>query len=271
MLVDCVHDPALNLLLAIENDALRCKLLEVQQRVRELEAVIEAARTRAFELRCVQPELMREKEALTVDELRARVEGSENEETELADGLAEAKQRVGVNDDCESVALEKCSGLRQNLRDVEKARLDAHHERYELHRRLRSLDHERTRFAGELEDARVRVACDGKEQLVRNERKRHVVADSIASLECTRHAADAERTWQHERLVGWLLFQLRALDVLDTCCRLHRRRAVSARALAMRTPREQAAVSHARALRARPAVDGRVRRCAATRTRRFYC
>ena len=48
---------------------------------------------------------MRE-EALTVDELRACVEGSENEETELADGLAEAKQRVGVNDDWERCTRE---------------------------------------------------------------------------------------------------------------------------------------------------------------------
>ena len=93
----------------------------------------------------------------TGDELRARVKGDENEGTELASGLADAKHRIGVDDDQKGVALEKCSGLRQNLRDVEKARLDAHHERYELRRRLRSLDHERTRCAGELEDARVRA------------------------------------------------------------------------------------------------------------------
>ena len=55
-----------------------------------------------------------------------------------------------------------------------------------------------------------------EEQLDRNERKRQVVADSIALLKCTLHAADAERAWQHESLVGWLLFRLRALDVLDT-------------------------------------------------------
>ena len=57
---------------------------------------------------------------------------------------------------------------------------------------------------------------DVEEQLERNKRKRQAVADSIASLELTLHAANAERAWQHERLVGWLLFHLRALDVLDT-------------------------------------------------------
>ena len=55
-----------------------------------------------------------------------------------------------------------------------------------------------------------------EEQLERNERNRQVVADSIASFECTLHAADAESAWQHVRVVGWLLFHLRALDVLDT-------------------------------------------------------
>ena len=74
----------------------------------------------------------------------ARVKGAENEEPELADDLAEAKQRDGVNNDWESVALEKCSGLRQNLRDVEKARLDSHHEHYGLRRCLGSLGNERT-------------------------------------------------------------------------------------------------------------------------------
>ena len=110
--------------------------------------------------------------------------------------------------------------VRQNLRNVEKARLDAHHERYEMRRRLGSLDNERTRSAGKLEDARVRVARDDErdeeEQRECNERKRQVVADSITLLECILHAADAERAWQHERFVGWLLFRLRALDVLDT-------------------------------------------------------
>ena len=57
---------------------------------------------------------------------------------------------------------------------------------------------------------------DEEELLERNERKRHVVADSIASFEFTLHAADAEHTWQHERLVYWLMFLLRAFDVLDT-------------------------------------------------------
>ena len=74
----------------------------------------------------------------------ARVKGAENEEPELADDRAEAKQRDGVNNDWESVALEKCSGLRQNLRDVEKARLDSHHEHYGLRRCLGSLGNERT-------------------------------------------------------------------------------------------------------------------------------
>ena len=141
----------------------------------------------------------------------ARVEGAEDKATELADGLADPKQRISVNDDRESVALEKFSGLRQNLRDVEKASLDARHECSELRSHLKSFDTERTRSAGELEDARVRVArhdeSNEEEQLERNERKRQVVADSIALLEYTLHAADAERAWQHERLVGWLLFR----------------------------------------------------------------
>ena len=103
---------------------------------------------------------------------------------------------------------------------MSRRRLDAPNERYELRRRLGSLNNERTRSVGELEDARVRVARDDErdeeEQLERNERKRQVVADSIASRVCTLHAADAESAWQHERLVGWLLFHLSALDVLDT-------------------------------------------------------
>ena len=135
----------------------------------------------------------------TGDELRVRVKGVENEETELANGLADAKQCIGVDDDQKGVALEECSELRQDLRDVEKARLDARHERYELRRHLKSLDAERTLSAGELEDARVRVARDDEsnkeEQLERNERKRQVAADSIALLEFTLHAADAERAW----------------------------------------------------------------------------
>ena len=57
---------------------------------------------------------------------------------------------------------------------------------------------------------------DEEEQLDRNEQKRQVVADSIASLEFTLHGADAERAWQHEHLVYWLMFLLRAFDVLDT-------------------------------------------------------
>ena len=96
----------------------------------------------------------------TGDELRARVKGAENEWTKLASGLADAKQRIGVDEDQKGVALEECSELRQDLRDVEKARLDARHERYELRRHLKSLDNERTRSAGELDDARVRVARD---------------------------------------------------------------------------------------------------------------
>ena len=152
----------------------------------------------------------------TGDELRARVKGAEIEGTELASGLADAKHRIGVDDDQKGVALDECSELRQDLRDVEKARLDVRHERYELRRHLKSLDTERTRSAGELEDARVRVARDDEsneeEQLERNERQlltaqRQVVADSIALLEFTLHAADAERAWQHEHLVGWLLFR----------------------------------------------------------------
>ena len=67
---------------------------------------------------------------------------------------------------------------------------------------------------------RVRVARDDEhgeeEQLERNERNRQVVADTVASLECTLHASDAKSAWQHVRLVGWKLFHLRALDVLDT-------------------------------------------------------
>ena len=143
-------------------------------------------------------------------ELCARVKSAENEGTELLGGLVDAKQRSGVDDDQKGVALEECSELRQNLRDVEKARLDARHERYELRRHLKSRDNERTRSAEELEDARVRVARDdesNEEQLDRNKPKRQVVADSIALLECTLHAADEERAWQHERLIGWLLFR----------------------------------------------------------------
>ena len=106
--------------------------------------------------------------------------------------------------------------LRQNLRDIETALLDARHERYELRRHPKSLD-EGTRSARGLEDAQMRITHDDErdeEQLKRNERKRQVVPDSSASLDCTLHAADTERTYQHERLLGWLLFRLRALDVL---------------------------------------------------------
>ena len=66
---------------------------------------------------------------------------------QLADGFPDPWQSVGVNDDRESVALGKCFGLHQNLRDVEKARVDAHHWCYELRRRFGSLDNERTRSA----------------------------------------------------------------------------------------------------------------------------
>ena len=75
------------------------------------------------------------------------VKDAENEKTELADGFADPWQTVGFNDHRESVALGKCFGLRQNLRDVEKASLDTHHGWYELLRCFGSLDNERTRSA----------------------------------------------------------------------------------------------------------------------------
>ena len=77
--------------------------------------------------------------------------------------------------------------LRQNLRDIETALLDARHERYEQRRHPTSLDNERTQSARGLENAQMRMAHDDErdeeEQLKRNERKRQVVAYSIASLE----------------------------------------------------------------------------------------
>ena len=108
----------------------------------------------------------------TGDELRARVKGAENEGTELASGLPDATHRIGVDDDQKGVALDECSELRQDLRDVEKARLDARHERYELRRHLKSLDNERTRSARGLEDGQMRKAHDDErdeeEKLKRN-------------------------------------------------------------------------------------------------------
>ena len=201
-------------------DELRRDLVEVRHSARELEAVIGAAREKALENdACMRSSCTRSCWRAPATNY-ARVEGAENKATELADGLADHKQRISVNDDRESVVYEKCSGLRQNLRDVKKARLDAHHERHELRRRLKTLDNERTRSVEELEDARVRVARDDErgeeEQLERNEQKRQVLADSIASLKYTLHAADTEQAWQHEHLVGWVLFHLCALDVLDT-------------------------------------------------------
>ena len=171
--------------------------------------MIEAARKEAIELRRVHAKLVHEE--VLAHELRVRVKGVENEETELANGLADAKQCIGVDDDQKGVALEDCSALRQDLRDVQKARIDARHERYELRCDLKLFDNERTRSAEKLEDARGRVARDDdsneEEQMEFNERRQQVVADSIALLKCTLHAADAERAWQHERLVGWLLFR----------------------------------------------------------------
>ena len=72
---------------------------------------------------------------------------------------------------------------------MSRRRASTRHERHELRRHLKSLDTERTRSAGELEDARVRVArhdeSNEEKQLERNERKRQVVVDSIALLEYT--------------------------------------------------------------------------------------
>ena len=66
----------------------------MQQRARELQAVIEAALKEALELRRVQAEFLDKVLTRIGDELRTRVKCAENEKTKLAGGLADAKQRM---------------------------------------------------------------------------------------------------------------------------------------------------------------------------------
>ena len=78
--------------------------------------------------------------AHTGDELRAGIKGVENQKTELAGGLADAKQLIGVDDEQKGIACKNCSELSKNLLDIDKARLDARHGSYVLLRHLVSLD-----------------------------------------------------------------------------------------------------------------------------------
>ena len=141
-------------------DGLRRELLEMQHLARELEAVFKAARKKALELRRVQPELVHDVIAHAGDELRAPVKSAENEKSELARGLTDAKHLIGVVEEQISVALKECSELRQNLRKIEKRHLDARRELHELRRHLKSLDAERTLLAKELENELVRIEHD---------------------------------------------------------------------------------------------------------------
>ena len=81
--------------------------------------------------------------------------------------------------------------LRQNLRDIEKARLDAHHGRHELRRHLKSLDAERTRLANELEDAPVLI---GTTKSATNRRAASPSASSRSSPDKTRATGRCTRS-----------------------------------------------------------------------------
>ena len=75
-------------------DALRCRLIGVWRRARDLRAIVGAAREGTLGLRRVRAELGHEVLERVGNELRARVEGAESEGAELARGLADAQQHT---------------------------------------------------------------------------------------------------------------------------------------------------------------------------------
>ena len=90
--------------------------------------------------------------------------------------------------------------LRQNLRDIEKARLDAHHGRHELRHRLGSHDESEWR-------ATTNAAKRGSWSAASEVGRWSPTVLRRSSALCILRTRRGAR--QHERLVGWLLFRLR--------------------------------------------------------------
>jgi rootletin len=202
-------------------DQLKRDLIEANRRIREDEENIVLQRKEIQDLKRYLQDEQRDKELSlrSNDELRTKLKSVENEKIDLRQLLEEAKQRIIgkeffhvlflilsvilVLDEQRSQVQKDANDLRQNLRDVERSRLEARRELQELRRHVKMLDGETKKKSKELEELADRVRHDEqreeemrrevfgqKQKFVEAEASREVLRKELANIQ--RHYVELE-------------------------------------------------------------------------------
>lgn len=122
-------------------DNIRRDLLDSNRRIRELDECLELQRKEINDLKRYLNDEIREKELVMCsnEELRVKLKAAENEKIDLKRIIEETKQRLCVLEEQKNAICQEANDLRNNLRDVEKSRLEARRELQELRRQVKIL------------------------------------------------------------------------------------------------------------------------------------